>query len=65
MVQVKYHCTVTPPLFIPKADETREIKVCTPQLDGEFSRPAIIFSILLSPVPNTVPGLIDVHIENY
>lgn len=60
MVYVKYRYTCHLPLFIPKADETWEIKVRALQLDGEFSRPAILFFILLIPVPNPVPGLIDV-----
>ena len=43
VTQIRFHYTVIPLLFIPRAaDETWEIKVCAPQLDGEFSRPAII-----------------------
>lgn len=36
MTQVKFQYIVIPLLFISRADETWEIKVCAPQLDGEF-----------------------------
>lgn len=45
MTQVKFQYTVIPLLFISRADETWEIKVCAPQLDGEFLGQLYLFKL--------------------